>query len=465
VSVRFYNTMSRGVEPFEPSEPPRVRMYTCGPTVYNFAHIGNLRAYVFEDLLRRHLEYRDFDVLHVMNLTDVDDKTIRASREAGIALGDYTRQYKEAFFEDIATLDLLPAHHYPSATDHIPGMIDLIQRLFEKGLAYQSEDKSVYFSIQKFPEYGKLAHLDLEGLQPGARVDQDEYEKDHVGDFALWKAWDEDDGDVGWESPWGRGRPGWHIECSAMAMHFLSESFDIHCGGVDNIFPHHEDEIAQSEGATGKPFAKYWLHNAHLIVDGKKMAKSSGNFFTLRDILDKGYSGREVRFALLQSAHYRQALNFTFEGLDSARASLNRIDEFAGRLREIAGEVPGEVPDWAVTQHNLFGEALDDDLNISNAMASLFDLIRAGNKRMDEGGLDEAGAAGVLGVLAGMDRILAFLDAKTEETDPEVLALVEAREKARTARDWEAADRIRDELAEKGWTVKDTPGGPKLKRL
>ena len=270
--------MSRGVEVFEPSEPPLVRMYTCGPTVYNFAHIGNLRAYVFEDLLRRHLEYRGFDVLHVMNLTDVDDKTIRASRESGVALGDYTKQYKDAFFEDVATLDLLPAHHYPSATEHIADMIALIERLFEKEMAYQSEDKSVYFSIQKYPEYGKLAHLDLEGLQPGARVDQDEYEKEHVGDFALWKAWGPDDGDVGWDSPWGRGRPGWHIECSAMAMHFLTESFDIHCGGVDNIFPHHEDEIAQSEGATGKPFAKYWLHNAHLIVDGKKMAKSAGNF-------------------------------------------------------------------------------------------------------------------------------------------------------------------------------------------
>ena len=457
--------MSRGVEVFEPSEPPLVRMYTCGPTVYNFAHIGNLRAYVFEDLLRRHLEYRGFDVLHVMNLTDVDDKTIRASRESGVALGDYTKQYKDAFFEDVATLDLLPAHHYPSATEHIADMIALIERLFEKEMAYQSEDKSVYFSIQKYPEYGKLAHLDLEGLQPGARVDQDEYEKEHVGDFALWKAWGPDDGDVGWDSPWGRGRPGWHIECSAMAMHFLTESFDIHCGGVDNIFPHHEDEIAQSEGATGKPFAKYWLHNAHLIVDGKKMAKSAGNFFTLRDILDRGYWGREVRFALLQSAHYRQSLNFTFEGLDAARASLGRIDEFVGRLRGILGEDSGDPPEWAAAQLVHFGEALDDDLNISNAMAALFDLIRAGNKRMDEGGLDAAGAAGVLGVLTRMDKVLALIDSKTEEPDSEILALAEKRAAARAARDWPAADRYRDELAEKGWTVQDTPSGPKLKRL
>lgn len=465
MAISFYNTMSRSVEAFEPVGPPRVRMYTCGPTVYNFAHIGNLRAYVFEDLLRRHLEYREFEVLHVMNLTDVDDKTIRSSREAGVSLDEFTSPYKDAFFADVRELNILEAHHYPAATDHVEDMIILIKRLFEKDLAYQSDDGSVYFSIQKFSGYGKLAHLDLEGLKPGARVDQDEYEKDHVGDFALWKAWDEEDGDVGWDSPWGKGRPGWHIECSAMAMRFLGESFDVHCGGVDNIFPHHEDEIAQSEGATGKPFAKYWLHNAHLIVDGKKMSKSLGNFYTLRDLQDRGYSGREVRFALLQSAHYRQTLNFSLEGLDAARASLGRIDEFAGRLKETAKGESGTAPDWAKAELDRFGTSLDEDLNISNASAALFDLIRAGNRKMDMGELGAGDASGILGLLSRMDEVFGFIGSREEEAGAEILELAAKRDAARGARDFEAADRCRDELAAKGWAVQDTPDGFKLKRL
>lgn len=464
--LRLYNTLTRRTERFQPIDPPRVGMYTCGPTVYNYAHIGNYRAYLFEDLLRRHLEYRGYQVRQIMNLTDVDDKTIRACNQRGIPLEDYTRPFKEAFFEDLETLQVRPASAYPSATAHVPEMIALIQRLFDKGLAYVSEDGSVYFSISRFPGYGKLAHLDLEGLQPGARVEQDEYEKEHVGDFALWKAWSEADGDVGWDSPWGRGRPGWHIECSAMAMAFLGESFDIHCGGVDNIFPHHEDEIAQSEGATGRPFARYWLHNAHLIVEGKKMAKSEGNFYTLRDLLAKGYVGREVRYVLVVNSHYRQPLNFSLSALDAARASLDRLDAFRERLSDRArGAAPAaQPPAWAAGAEAAFGEALDDDLNVSAAMAALFDLVRAGNTALDQGQAAPAEAAAADRALDRMDAVLGFLQPPAVEVDPGLQALVDQRERARKNRDWAEADRIRDELAARGWIVRDTPDGPQLKQ-
>ena len=398
--------MNRGVEAFRPIVEGKVRMYTCGPTVYNYAHIGNLRAYIFEDLLRRYLRFLGFDVYQVMNLTDVDDKTIRASRESGLALRDYTERYKQAFFDDLKTLKIQPAEEYPAATDHVDDMIALIQRLVDKGLAYKSEDGSVYFSISKFEGYGKLAHLDLDGLRPGARVDQDEYEKDHVGDFALWKGWVEEDGDVVWESPWGRGRPGWHIECSAMSMRYLGESFDIHCGGVDNIFPHHEDEIAQSEGATGKTFSNYWMHNAHLIVEGSKMSKSLGNFYTLRDLLEKGYSGREVRYLLI-STHYRHTLNFTFKGLDASRAALSRLDEFRQRLLDQAGDVQaGDVPAWAMESRGVFQKHLDDDLNIAGGLAALFDLVSSGNRALDACEVTPEQAAAVLHVvLREMDEV------------------------------------------------------------
>lgn len=466
MTIQLHNTLTRRVEPFQPLEPPRVGLYTCGPTVYNYAHIGNLRAYAFEDLLRRHLEYRGFDVLHVMNLTDVDDKTIAGCRDRGVDLDTFTRPFKDAFFEDLKTLSILPAHYYPAATDHIPEMIALIQRLFERGLAYASEDGSVYFSIARYPEYGKLAHLDLEGLRPGARVDQDEYEKESVGDFALWKAWVPEDGDVSWDSPWGRGRPGWHVECSAMSMKFLSESFDIHCGGVDNIFPHHEDEIAQSEGATGKPFARYWVHNAHLVVDGRKMAKSAGNFYTLRDLLDRGYCGREVRYVLMANAHYRQSLNFSLAALDAARASLARLDEFRSRVRDAADGVSAGSPTaWCGEAQTRFGASLDDDLNVSNALAALFDLVRAGNKALDQGSLAPAAAFAVNAALDDMDRILGFLEPPPAVADDRAETLVRDRQGARERKDWAASDRIRDELAALGWTVQDTPQGPKLKRL
>src|SRR5437762_9010079 len=370
MAVRLFNTYSRALEEFRPLDPTgrEVKMYTCGPTVYSHAHIGNFRAYLFEDLLQRHLEGRGFEVRRVMNITDVDDKTIRGSREAGVPLAEFTSQFKKAFFDDLDTLRIKRADSFPEATDprEIAKMVEMIETLMERGLAYQAEDKSIYFRINKFPDYGKLAHFDLEELRSTGRVKSDEYDKEHIGDFALWKAWDEADGPVKWSSPWGAGRPGWHIECSAMATQLLGDQLDIHCGGVDNIFPHHEAEIAQSEGVTGKKFVRYWMHCAHLLVDNQKMSKSLGNFYTLRDVIAKGYSGREVRYALLR-VHYRAPLNFTFEGMEESRQALARIDEWLERLRETSGAASPEEQ-RAPVPNNDFQQALDDDLNISGAL-------------------------------------------------------------------------------------------------
>lgn len=463
--MHIYNTLTRSLEELKPlGGDNKIRMYTCGPTVYNIAHIGNFRAYIFEDLLRRYLKFSGFEVEQVQNLTDVDDKTIRGALEAGVGLDDYTRQYKDAFFDDLKTLNIEQAEHYPAATGHIPEMIELISRLFERGLAYRSDDGSVYFRIAAFPDYGKLAHLDMAGLQAGARVAHDEYEKENVGDFALWKAWNEADGDVAWDSPWGRGRPGWHIECSAMSIKYLGESFEIHTGGIDNIFPHHEDEIAQAEGATGKPFVRYWMHCAHLVVDGRKMSKSLGNFYTLRDVLERGYSGREIRY-VLAACHYRQSLNFTFASLDGARAALLRLDAFRGRLEKAAAVDRAETgtPGWADQYVQRFICAMDDDLNISDALAALFDMVHEGNRRLDADQL-EGDPAAVLAQWTGFDRVLGFLQPETAAVPDGITALAEARQAARLAKNWGEADRLRDELAASGWEVKDTPAGPELKR-
>lgn len=473
MSFHIYNTMTRRVEEFVPLQPPRVRLYTCGPTVYDFAHIGNFRAYVFEDLLRRTLRFRGFQVTQVMNLTDVDDKTIRGAQAAKKALGDYTRQYTDAFFEDLRTMAIEPAEHYPAATAHIPAMIALIETLFQKGYAYRSEDGAVYFSIAKFKDYGKLAHLDMTGLKPGARITQDEYQKENAADFALWKAWQSADGDVAWDSPWGRGRPGWHIECSAMSMKYLGASFDLHTGGVDNIFPHHEDEIAQSEAATGQPFVKFWMHCAHLVVDGRKMSKSLGNYFTLRDILRRGYSGREIRYALM-AVHYRQALNFTFDVLDAACGAIKRLDEFLERMQEASVGIKSEIinhkleiselPAWMAAYLAAFTRALDDDLNISLALAALFDFVHESNKRLDVGTLVPAEAAQTLKMLAHIDRVLGIRPDDTQVAPAAVVHLAEARLEKRRSKNWVEADRLRREVEAQGWIIQDAPDGFKLKR-
>src|SRR2546430_11026045 len=335
MAIRLFNTYSRALEEFPPLDAAgrEVKMYPCGPTVYSHAHIGNFRAYIFEDLLQRHHELRGFNVRRVINITDVDEKTIRGSSEGDVPLSEFTAPFKKAFFDDLDTLRIKRADSFPEATDprELAKMIEMIGTLMERGLAYQAEDKSVYFRINKFPDYGKLAHFDLAELRSTGRVKSDEYDKEHVGDFALWKAWDEEDGAVKWESPWGPGRPGWHIECSAMATQLLGEQLDIHCGGGDNIFPPHESEIRATQGDQGEEFVRHRLHCAHLMVEGQKMAKSLGNFYTLRDVIAKGYSGREVRYALMR-VHYRAPLNFTWEGMEEAREALGRIDEWVRRL-------------------------------------------------------------------------------------------------------------------------------------
>jgi len=461
--IKFHNTYSRQIEEFTPIAPPQVKLYTCGPTVYSYAHIGNFRAYVFEDLLHRHLEARGFEVQRVMNLTDVDDKTIRGSREAGISLFDFTAKFKRSFFEDLESLRIKRAQHFPAATDpeNLAKMIEMIEKLIEQDIAYQAEDRSIYFRISRYSDYGKLAHLNLEELRPSGRIQTDEYEKENIGDFALWKAWDEKDGPIGWDAPWGRGRPGWHIECSAMATRLLGPELDIHCGGVDNIFPHHEAEIAQSECVNHKRFVRYWLHNAHLLVEGQKMSKSLGNFYTLRDLLNKGFSGRELRYALIR-VNYRLPLNFTFDGLNEARQSLLRLDDWVHRLRDIAGDAEPAM-DFPAANSEGFFEALDNDLNVSAALAEVFDQVRAANRAIDRSEL-APGQAAVL--LQSWDRINQVLQLQEEEEEiPEnICRLLQQRDAARKRKNWEESDALRAQIEALGWMVKDTKDGQKLAR-
>src|SRR5947208_2779807 len=466
MALRFFNTYSRELEQFEARDSAghAVSIYTCGPTVYSRAHIGNFRAYIFEDLLQRHLELRGYKVHRVMNITDVDDKTIRGAREAKVPLAKFTEQFKQAFFEDAETLGIKRADEFPAATDqrYIDRMIEMIGALIARGLAYQADDKSIYFRINKFPDYGKLAHFDLTQLRSTGRVKHDEYDKEHIGDFALWKAWDEEDGDVKWDSPWGPGRPGWHIECSAMAMTLLGDHIDIHCGGVDNIFPHHEAEIAQSEGVTGKQFVRYWLHCAHLLVEGQKMSKSSGNFYSVRDVLARGYSGREVRYALLR-VHYRAPLNFTFEGMEESRQALTRIDEWLERLRETSGTASPEGQGAPLPNEN-FQQSLDDDLNISGALGVLFESIRETNRAMNANEFGPAAAKTWLQWWDEINQVLALDEAETLALPRDIEALAEARRLARLAKNWEESDELRRDLNARGWEVRDTKDGQKITR-
>ena len=470
MALRFFNTLSRSLQEFVPLDPAGrlVGFYCCGPTIYDFAHIGNWRTFVFADLVRRYLEFRGFQVTHVMNITDVEDKIIRRVRETGRTLRDFTAKYEQAFLEDLQTLGCRSPHHTPRATDYIEEMQDLIARLMARGMAYQAADGSVYFSIEKYrasgSEYGQLVKLNFDEMRVGERVANDEYDKESLADFALWKARTPEDGEVYWASPWGDGRPGWHIECSAMSMKVLGSSFDLHLGGEDLAFPHHEDEIAQSEGAAlqpaGQRFVKYWLHGAHLMVEGKKMSKSLGNFFTLRDLLGKGFAGREVRFALL-TAHYRETFNFTLDGLAGARTAVGRIDECLAKLREAAGAASAPP---AADLVKPFTDAMDEDLNISAAWAAVFDWVRETNRALAERRLDPTRAAAALAAWDQVNSVLGIPAVGEAEAPAEITALVEARVAAKKARDFKQADAIRDELKAKGWLVEDTPKGPKLKR-
>jgi len=478
MTLALHNTLTRRVEPFQPLAPPRVTLYTCGPTVWNYAHIGNFRTFLFEDLLRRHLEFSGYEVFHIMNLTDVDDRTIKAAAAAGKRLAEHTAPFVEAFFEDSEYLRLRPAHVYPRATESVPAMIALVERLLERGVAYKGEDGSVYFAIAKFPGYGRLSNLDRRELKLGARVASDEYKKDDPRDFALWKKAEPIDEQVGaaWDAPFGRGRPGWHLECSAMSLdeirrRFAVETLDIHAGGVDLIFPHHEDEIAQSEAATGCPFARYWLHGEFLNVRGTKMSKRFGNFLTARDLRDQGVDAAAVRLLVWQT-HYRQPLDLNDEALEGATQGVKRLGELHERLRELAradSARPG-----AEVLAGLSGDlardvaaALDDDLNAPQAVATVFEFVRAANRELDRA----AGGAATATALAGFERIMTVLDVlpTPRALSPEFRRWIEervaARERARKAKGFEEADRIRAELQAQGVELEDTPSGTKWRVL
>jgi cysteinyl-tRNA synthetase len=470
MALRLFNTLSRAIEPFEPLEPgsKSVGMYCCGPTVHNYAHIGNFRTFVCGDFVRRYLAFRGYEVRHVMNITDVEDKIIAAVRKSGRPLRDYTGEYEKAFLEDFDALNCLRPHELPHATDFIAEIAALIESLLQQGFAYRANDGSVYFSIEKYRaagrKYGQLLNLNFEELRAGERVSSDEYAKESVADFALWKARVPEDGSVFWPSPWGEGRPGWHIECSAMSMKILGASFDLHLGGEDLIFPHHEDEIAQSEGARGpgKPFVKHWVHVAHLLVEGKKMSKSLGNFFTLRDLLDKGFQGREIRYLLL-SSHYRESFNFTLEGLQGARTALGRIDELAGKLKELAADKAAQpfAPLLAGVT-----EALDQDLNVAAAWGHIFEWVRSTNRLLAEGQLTPELAAAHLAAWQTIETVFGTATKPVAaEAPPELLALLEERQAARKAKNFGRADEIRNELKAKGWQIEDTPKGARLKRV
>ncbi len=472
MGLKLFNTLSRSVQDFAPLAPPKVGMYCCGPTVYDFAHIGNWRTFVFADLVRRCLEFKNFQVTHVMNITDVEDKIIKGVRETKTTLKDFTGKYEAAFFEDLKTLNCREPHQKPHATEFIPEIIALIEQLLARGFAYKAADGSVYFSLAKNGGaggiYGTLLKLNFDELRTGERVKSDEYAKESIADFALWKARVPDDGTVFWPSPFGEGRPGWHIECSAMSTKILGPTFDLHLGGEDLVFPHHEDEIAQSEGATGKPFVKYWLHGAHLLVEGKKMSKSLGNFFTLRDLLAKGFTGREIR-RLLLSAHYRETFNFTLEGLQGAKTALARIDECLGKLREIASSPNRSTNDslnnFNATTLQRFGDALDDDLNVSAAWAAVSEWISELNRRIAENSIGAGDAAAALTTWEKIDSVLGIGTKSDVEIPAEISALLEARTAAKKEKNFKRADEVRAELQAKGWAIEDTPKGPKLKKI
>ncbi|MFN4226739.1 MAG: cysteine--tRNA ligase [Candidatus Ratteibacteria bacterium] len=461
--IKFYNTLTRKKEDFYPIEDKVVRMYTCGPTVYDFAHIGNFRAYVFEDLLHRFLEYIGYKVIRVMNITDVDDKTIKGAKREGMSLKEYTDIYIKYFLEDIETLRLKKPDFLPRATEHIKEMVELIKKLLDKGYAYY-KDGSIYFSISKFPSYGKLSGIDLSQIKIGARIDADEYEKEDVKDFVLWKKAKEEEG-VYWETEIGKGRPGWHIECSAMSMKYLGETFDIHTGGVDNIFPHHENEIAQSECATGKKFVNYWLHCAHLLVNGEKMSKSKGNFYTLRDLLKKNYNPIAIRYLLL-STHYRDPLNFTEQSLKQAENTVRNYNEFYQGLNICALEKYNpEIKKEIEKAKKGFIEGLSDDLNISPSLSSVFNFIKTVNIFFSKGDFGKENVKEVKNFIEDIDRVLCIIEKKEEFLPEEIVNLIKEREKARKNKDFEKADKIREILKQKKIMLEDTPYGTRWKKL
>jgi cysteinyl-tRNA synthetase len=461
--LKLHNTLSNIDEEFHPLEEGVVRFYTCGPTVYDYAHIGNFRTFAFQDLLRKYLCYCNYHVDHVMNITDVDDKTIANAREQGMTLKEYTSKFTEAFLEDCKTLHIELPDKMPRATDHIPEMVALIRALEEKDYTYR-KDGSVYFRISRCPGYGKLSKADFSGAQSGASVDTDKYDKENARDFVLWKA--KKEGEDFWETEIGPGRPGWHIECSAMSMKYLGETFDIHCGGVDLVFPHHENEIAQSECATGKQFVRYWVHPEFLIVEGEKMSKSLGNFFTLRDLLSQGHSPEAIRYLLL-SVHYRKQLNFTTGGLHQAQASIQRLEDFVLHMKEKAGagEPSAAFNAEVNAARERFKEAMDSDLNASAALAAVFDLVHSSYQSDAQCAISAGDARAALNFLQEVNSIFNILRPRQELLDEEISKQIEARQEARRRRDFAGADRIRQWLLSQGIQLEDTREGVRWKRI
>ncbi len=453
MALELYNSLSLKQEVFEPKDTDNVTLYSCGPTVYNYPHIGNYRAYIFADILKRYLKYKDYTVTHVMNITDVDDKTIRDSLAQNKSLKEFTEFYTAGFHADCDSLNIIKPDIEPKATDKdsIDGMVRIIEQLLEKGFAYKTADGSIYFDIAKDTEYGKLSHLVMDSLKQNAdgRLKKDEYDKENAQDFALWKAWDENDGEVFWETSIGKGRPGWHIECSAMSIDNLGENIDIHTGGVDLIFPHHENEIAQSECATGKPFVKYWMHNEHLLVDGAKMSKSLGNFYTLRDLVEKGVNPLAFRY-WLYTGHYRTKVNFTLEAVKGSAVALERLYDAFKNLGEDEGVI-------APTYTDQFKKYMDDDLNTAQAVALVWELVKDAS----------VSNADKKATLLDFDRVFGFgLDSIQEDIIPEeIQTIVIEREKARLSKDWTASDELRDKIKGLGYEVKDTDAGPKVTKI
>jgi cysteinyl-tRNA synthetase len=473
VTLKLHNTLGGTKEVFEPIEAGHVGMYTCGPTVWNFAHIGNLRAFMFYDLLRRHLQASGYRITHVMNLTDIDDRILDQAMHAGTTIADYVRPYVDAFFDDMNAMRAQPAEHYPRATDHIPEMVAMITTLLEREFAYAA-DGDVYFRIDSFPRYGALSHLDRSGLRAGARVATDRYDKESVSDFALWKKAQIGDEKLGaaWHAPFGLGRPGWHIECSAMSKRYLGDTFDIHCGGIDLMFPHHENEIAQSEAANGKTFARVWLHSEHLAeATGEKMSKSAGGFTTLRDLIEAGHDPLAIRFFLIANAHYRQRIRLTAEALHASAEQVRRLRDFAERVRTPSRDVATGTPDddaLISRVHQVraaYRAALDDDLNLPQGIGVVFELIREANAALDEMKVGPGGRAALLGLLDEVDGHLDVMGGEEPGLADEVERLIAEREAARAAKDFARADRIREELKERGIALEDSRDGVRRRRV
>jgi cysteinyl-tRNA synthetase len=461
--LRLFNSLGRELQEFRPIRDGEVRIYNCGPTVWNYAHVGNFRTFVFYDVLRRHLKFKGYKVTSVMNITDVEDKIIRGMAQAGNSLRELTGFYTAAFLEDLASLNIEPVEAMPKATEHLSEILALVHALHEKGYAYRAPDGSVYFDVSKFKDYGALSGVKLNSLRPAGRVSSDHYEeKNEAADFALWKAREPDDGDVFWESEFGRGRPGWSVECSAMSMKYLGETFDIHTGGMDLRFPHHENEIAQSEAATGKKFVNYWIHSAFLNVRGEEMHKSSGNLVTLRELTARGWDPLTIR-AFLLSARYRDQADLTDAALAQAKSQRTRLQELLSRLRAVRGgakRVPGAVGGFLAG----FEAAMDDDLDTPRALAAMLTFTKEMNVMIDSGEVGEAGARAALDALAKADSVLGILEFGEEDLEPELARLVRAREEARKRRDFPESDRLRAELLAAGVVVEDTPGGTRWKR-